>query len=148
MQLWVAIGLIFLGLLIGSAGFKHGGRIFSGAWRPGASMLALVLLVGAVVAAELKVFPAAIVLFAMFVWMALKARRRPARPAQPPPPPRAGMSLEDAASTLGVAVDASEEEIQAAYVRLMRLVHPDRGGATGLAVQLNRAREMMLKARR
>jgi len=58
------------------------------------------------------------------------------------------MTLQDAASILGVSPDATTEEIQAAYVRLMRVVHPDHGGATGLAMQLNAARDLMLEARR
>ena len=144
---WLSLGLIVIGIVIGSAGVKR--RVLQGrAWRPGASMLALVCLIGAIVTAEMKILPAAAVLFGLFVWLAMNARRRPAQTAPPPQAPRASMSLEDAASTLGVPVDASPEEIQAAYVRLMRLVHPDRGGATGLAVQLNRARELMLKVRR
>lgn len=146
--LWLSIGMIVIGIIIGSMGVKR--RVLEGrTWRPGAGMLALVCLIGAIAAAEMKIIPAAVVLFGVSIWLALNARRRPPR-AEPPPrqAPRTSMSLEDAASTLGVPVTASEEEIQAAYVRLMRLVHPDRGGATGLAVQLNRARELMLKARR
>jgi hypothetical protein len=66
------------------------------------------------------------------------------RPATPAPQADGGMSLAEARSVLGVGEDASASEIQTAYARLMRLVHPDRGGATGLAVQLNRARDRLL----
>jgi DnaJ-class molecular chaperone len=45
---------------------------------------------------------------------------------------------------LGVDTSASEAEIQAAYLRLMRRVHPDHGGASGLAAQLNLARDRLL----
>ena len=55
------------------------------------------------------------------------------------------MSLEEARSMLGVDADATPEEIQAAYTRLMRLAHPDKGGTTGLATQLNAARDRLLK---
>jgi curved DNA-binding protein CbpA len=44
---------------------------------------------------------------------------------------------------LGVAPDADAEAVQAAYVRLMRRVHPDTGGAPGLAAQLNAARDRL-----
>ena len=145
MLLWLSIGFIFLGILIGSAGFKRGGKLLTGAWRPGASMLALAVLVGAVAAALLRRWPLAITLGVIFVWLALQARRRP---APPPPIAKRDMALEEAASMLGVSSDASEDEIQSAYLRLIRVVHPDRGGATGLAVQLNTARDVMLKARR
>ena len=46
---------------------------------------------------------------------------------------------------LGVGPDASREEIQAAYARLIRAVHPDAGGTSGLAARLNAARDTLLK---
>lgn len=59
-----------------------------------------------------------------------------------------GMGVAEAASTLGVAENADAQTIEAAYRRLMFRVHPDRGGAAGLAAQLNAARAAMLAARR
>ncbi|HEX3408330.1 MAG TPA: DnaJ domain-containing protein, partial [Caulobacteraceae bacterium] len=58
-----------------------------------------------------------------------------------------GMSLAEAASMLGVAESADAETIEAAYRRLMFRVHPDQGGAVGLAAQLNAARAAMLAAK-
>ena len=58
------------------------------------------------------------------------------------------MGVEAAASILGVSPQASDEEVQAAYLRLIRRVHPDAGGAEGLAAQLNAARDVMAKRRR
>jgi DnaJ-class molecular chaperone len=55
------------------------------------------------------------------------------------------MSLKDAQSVLGVGPEATPEEIQAAYTRLMRMAHPDKGGTTGLATQLNAARDRLLE---
>ena len=55
------------------------------------------------------------------------------------------MSLEAARSILGVGPDATAKEINAAYTRLMRMAHPDKGGTTGLAVQLNAARDRLLR---
>ena len=52
---------------------------------------------------------------------------------------------QEARSILGVGPDASEADIQAAYGRLMRLAHPDKGGTDGLAAQLNAARDRLLK---
>ena len=51
----------------------------------------------------------------------------------------------EARSILGVSAEASDEEIRAAYSRLMRMAHPDKGGTSGLAAQLNAARDRLLK---
>lgn len=56
------------------------------------------------------------------------------------------MSLEQARAMLGVGPAATPQEIKAAYARLIRRVHPDVGGAPGLAAQLNLARDRLLKA--
>jgi catechol 2,3-dioxygenase-like lactoylglutathione lyase family enzyme len=55
-----------------------------------------------------------------------------------------GMGQAEAASILGVAQSADREEVEAAYRRLMFRVHPDHGGAAGLAAQLNAARSVLL----
>jgi hypothetical protein len=56
----------------------------------------------------------------------------------------ATMSPEQARAMLGVGPTASAAEIRAAYTRLMRRAHPDQGGTTGLATQLNLARDRLL----
>jgi DnaJ-domain-containing protein 1 len=56
------------------------------------------------------------------------------------------MGLAEAASMLGVAESADAQTIEAAYRRLMFRVHPDQGGAVGLAAQLNAARAALLAA--
>jgi hypothetical protein len=68
-----------------------------------------------------------------------------ARRAIPHQPPQLDVSLDEARSILGVGPGASDEEIQAAYTRLMRMAHPDKGGTSGLAAQLNAARDRLLK---
>ncbi len=55
------------------------------------------------------------------------------------------MSAAQARSILGVGPTASRGEIEQAYRRLIRRVHPDVGGAAGLAAQLNSARDVLLK---
>ena len=57
------------------------------------------------------------------------------------------MGLAEAAAMLGVAEGADAATIDAAYRRLMLRVHPDQGGAPGLAAQLNAARAAMLAAK-
>jgi hypothetical protein len=62
-----------------------------------------------------------------------------------PPPPKSNLGLDEARSILGVGPNATPDEIQAAYTRLMRLAHPDKGGTSGLAAQLNAARDRLLR---
>ena len=62
-----------------------------------------------------------------------------------PPGKTSPMSAAQARSILGVGPTADRAEIQQAYRRLMRRVHPDAGGAAGLAALLNAARDLLLK---
>ena len=57
--------------------------------------------------------------------------------------PRA-MSLDEAASVLGLAVDAEAEEIRAAHRKLIAQIHPDKGGTDYLAAKINEARDLLL----
>ena len=150
---YVALGLLVLGVVLGRLWARHGPRLAAkGPWRPAASIAALAVLVAALFCAVREAFGPAAVLIALAVYLMLQARRR-AAPQPPPQPqargapsssPRAGMSRTQAASLLGVAREATPETVQEAYVRLMRLAHPDRGGTSGLAAQLNAARDVML----
>jgi hypothetical protein len=85
---------------------------------------------------------AALVVLAIGLSLAGSARVNPKR--RQPTPAREPMSLEEARSILGVEPNATQAEIQAAYTRLMRLAHPDKGGTSGLAAQLNAARDRLL----
>lgn len=61
-------------------------------------------------------------------------------------PARSGstMTFKEAAEILGVAPDASDEEIKAAHRDLMARNHPDKGGSPWFARQLNEARDVLL----
>jgi hypothetical protein len=113
-------------------------------WRLVSGASAVAALAGAAYAGVREAWVPAVVLVLIGGWLALSTRRPPG--SAPPPAGRAGrMSLEEARSMLGVSAEAGPEEIKAAYTRLMRLVHPDKGGAAGLAAQLNAARDRLLK---
>jgi curved DNA-binding protein CbpA len=57
------------------------------------------------------------------------------------------MSTAQAFEILGLKAGATEEEIRAAYNRLMKIVHADVGGSDFFAKQLNDARDVLVGQR-
>lgn len=112
-----------------------------GHWRISATILSAALLAGAVLAATRGAWVAAAGLGGAGVWLALGSRMRPIILR-----PETGMTEVEARACLGVGPRADEAEIRAAYLRLMTRVHPDQGGAEGLAARLNAARDRLLKS--
>ena len=140
------------GLLLAFAYGERLRRVFQrrADWRGANALLAIGLLVAAgFLALRGETWPAAglAALAALLTASARWPRRRTgASRSSPPPPSGDGMSRRQACEILGVAENAGEPEIRAAYARLIQRVHPDRGGAPGLAAQLNLARDRLLKS--
>ena len=59
----------------------------------------------------------------------------------------AKMTKEQAFKILEISENASKEEIEEAYKRLMKKNHPDVGGTEYFASQLNEAKDLLLKGR-
>lgn len=139
----VALALLALGALIGAGGMRRLGRMVRGPWRPGAGVLGVVaVFVGLALAARGQVVAALVVLIAGGA--ALAAARAPRR-STAPRPSRASLDRREAAEILGVSIDASAAEVEAAHRRLIRVAHPDAGGTAGLAARLNAARATLLR---
>lgn len=115
-------------------------------WRIVGGVLSLAAFTAAVFVGTRGGWGAAAVLCILGLWFAASARK--SAPASAPPATASrDMSLDEARRILGVGAGASEDEIKSAYARLMRAVHPDKGGTAGLAAQLNAARDRLLKSR-
>lgn len=70
---------------------------------------------------------------------------RPAKAAPAPEPALDKISVAEAYAILDLKPGCTREDVHAAYTRLMKLVHPDKGGGAGLAAKLNAARDRLLK---
>jgi len=123
-------------------------RVQGQAWKPGVGMLALACFVsGAFLLTVVKIPPLGALLLMVGSILSIGVRRgeRPGPSASPPPRRRkGGMTPDEARDLLGLSADASADDVQAAYLRLIRRNHPDQGGSTGLAAQLNAARDVLL----
>ena len=60
-------------------------------------------------------------------------------------PNNATMTAQQARDVLGLSESATKAEVIKAHKRLMQKLHPDRGGSDYLAVQINQAKEVLLK---
>jgi DnaJ-domain-containing protein 1 len=138
---FLALGAVSLLLVVW---FSNGKPIFQRReWRLTSAGFAIAAFAAAAYVALHEAWLPAVVLVIFGVWLAVSARRPGAAAARPRPSVR--MSADDARSVLGVEEGATPAQIKAAYTRLMRMAHPDKGGTAGLAAQLNAARERLLE---
>lgn len=138
MLLYLALGAAALWLILWSQGGRAPRRR---EWRFLSGGAAIAAFAGAAFIGLRGAWGTAIVLVVVGLWLAVSTRRTGETP------PRRGeqMSLAQARAMLGVGPEATPDEIQAAYTRLMRMAHPDKGGTSGLAAQLNAARDRLLQ---
>lgn len=142
-MIYLAIGAAVLWFLVG---LGRGKLRFQREWRIASSGFALAAFAAAAYVGLRGGWEISIILVILGLWLVTTARLRAPRPSAPAAPPSsAGMSLREARSILGVGPEADEADVQAAYGRLIRMAHPDKGGTTGLAAQLNAARDRLLR---
>jgi hypothetical protein len=105
------------------------------------ALLAAVAAVAAVAASLRGAWIVSVVLIGLSAWLGRTVGRMPG------PGAAASRTMPDseARSILGVGAEAGAAEIEAAYRRLMLRTHPDHGGSSGLAAQLNAARDSLIK---
>ncbi|MBS0333047.1 MAG: DnaJ domain-containing protein [Proteobacteria bacterium] len=141
-MLYLIVGAAILWLLVG---LGRGQVVFKRReWRLASGGFAIAAFAGAAYVGLRGGWEISIVLVVLGLWLVTTARLNAPRAPPPPRPRRAEMTPAEARSILGVGPDAEPQEIQAAYKRLMRAVHPDQGGTSGLAAQLNQARDVLL----
>jgi hypothetical protein len=135
----IGVGVIAVLVWVG----RKPARVRGGARLTGA-LTAAVAAAAAVACGLRGQWMGAIALIALSAWLGHFARTGAAA-AGPVSPKAQAMSAAEACSILGVGPQADRAEIEAAYRRLMQRAHPDHGGSTGLAAQLNAARDRLLK---
>ncbi len=109
-------------------------------WRVASTILSMAALAGSVISGAKGMWLLSAGLLVASALLGADFRRR----GGPAPVRAPDLGEAEARSILGVEAGASRQEIQAAYTRLMRSVHPDAGGTSGLAAQLNAARDRLL----
>ena len=67
-----------------------------------------------------------------------------AQPGARAAPGNRDMSDEEALGVLGLTAGATKKEIEQAYRRMIKMMHPDRGGSAYLATKINQAKDVLL----
>jgi DnaJ-domain-containing protein 1 len=144
-MIFLALGAVLLALLIWAG--RKPTRV-SGRLRVARALLAAMAAAAAVVCGLRGLWIASPVFLALSVYLGQSAASRSRLGAGSEKPRSSSgrlMSEHEALAILGVGAGASRPEIEAAYRRLMQRAHPDHGGSSGLAAQLNAARDRLVK---
>ncbi len=137
-MIYLLVGALLVFLIYRGAGRRLVKRYAD--WRIATAALAVGLFAAAAFVGLRGGWGKALVLAVIGASLAASARwPRQVGPASP-----GRMSEREARAALGVGPEASADEIKAAYARLIQRVHPDKGGAEGLAAHLNFARDVLL----
>jgi len=134
---WLALAAIAVWALVRLG--RQTERRGQGHWRVTATLFSAVLIAGGVLLAARGSWLPAAGLAGAGIWLTLSSRQRA------PAPRTEAMSPAEARSLLGVSADATPQQINTAWKRLMGRAHPDQGGTEGLASRLNAARDRLLK---
>ena len=134
---WLALAAIAVWALVRLG--RQSERRGQGHWRVTATLFSAVLIAGGVLLAARGSWLSAAALAGAGIWLTLSSRQRT------PAPRTEAMSPAEARSLLGVPADATPQQINTAWKRLMGRAHPDQGGTEGLASRLNAARDRLLK---
>jgi hypothetical protein len=141
-MIYLAIGFAALGLILWLSGGKP--ILKRREWRVLSGAFAVAAFSAAVFVGLRGGWGKAIVLVVIGLWLASATRKTGLGPGATTRSRASTPSLDEARSILGVGPEATPEEIKVAHARLMRMAHPDKGGTSGLAAQLNAARDRLL----
>lgn len=140
-MIYILIGALLFGLLVW-AGRRARPLLQKRELRILTAVIGVMAMVGAGFVALRGGYVAGSILAALGLGLVFNGRRGVRETAAPG---RSDPAVVEAREILGVGEGASREEIQAAYGRLIRAVHPDAGGTSGLAARLNAARDTLLR---
>lgn len=135
--IWGVLAAIGIWALIRLGRQSEGPR--RGQWRIAATMLAAVLIGSGAFAIWRGGIVGGFIVVCIGLQLAYASRQRTVAPRTE------AITVSEAASILGVPVDAGPEAINAAWRRLMARAHPDQGGTEGLAARINAAKDRLLK---
>ncbi|WP_269716933.1 J domain-containing protein [Caulobacter sp. NIBR2454] len=144
-MLYLVIGAGLLALLVSLGRAGSWSRMKGEGWRVAFGAGAIAVFSAAAFLGIRGAWGTSLVLLVVGLGLATAARGQRARPQARAPQVVSGLTAREARDILGVSEGASPEQIQAAYGRLIRMAHPDKGGTAGLAAQLNAARDRLLK---